>query len=300
MPARSFTLEALNDWLSPHGIVIVRAEPILEGKANANFRVETALGETLLFRHHQRDAGKGALEFVLAQRLEEEAFMPRVLVHDAGRGFSLVEWKSGRSLEACMERGESSEVGAASEGIGSALAHIERHTFPFAGELDARLEVPSPWSTPGKGLGGYAAYLLEQDRVRQRIPQTELSRLKPMAKGLAEQIDRATPHPVLVHGDFKASNLLIDDGELSAVTDWEFAHAGSSLLSIGQLFRHPLPIGFEDGFVRGYFEAGGRLPDVWRRLARRVDIVNLLDFLNRPNIGPNLQEGILKLLAATD
>ena len=32
--------------------------------------------------------------------------------------------------------------------------------------------------------------------------------------------------PVMVHGDFRMGNLIVDDGQLAAVLDWELVHAG--------------------------------------------------------------------------
>lgn len=37
------------------------------------------------------------------------------------------------------------------------------------------------------------------------------------------------PAPVLVHGDFKANNILVGDGRARAVLDWELAHVGDRL-----------------------------------------------------------------------
>ncbi|MEZ6184692.1 MAG: hypothetical protein R3F62_06735 [Planctomycetota bacterium] len=69
----------------------------------------------------------------------------------------------------------------------------------------------------------------------------------------------------------------------------EFALAYTPLGDMGQLLRHPTPDGFEAGFVAGYREAGGSLPEGWRTTARLPDLANLLGFLDgeleRPNVG---------------
>ena len=42
----------------------------------------------------------------------------------------------------------------------------------------------------------------------------------------------------LVHGDFNPTNILIDDGAVSGVLDWEYCHSGTPYMDIGNLLRH--------------------------------------------------------------
>ena len=42
---------------------------------------------------------------------------------------------------------------------------------------------------------------------------------------------------VLLHGDFKVSNLHWADSDELLVLDWEFAYSGHALMDVGQLFR---------------------------------------------------------------
>ena len=80
--------------------------------------------------------------------------------------------------------------------------------------------------------------------------------------------------------------------------DWEFAFAGAPLNGIGNFLRYSsrqLPE-YESGFIEGYVQAGGILPDDWRRLARLVDLINLLDFLGRPDPTGAVVRDVLPLL----
>lgn len=65
--------------------------------------------------------------------------------------------------------------------------------------------------------------------------------------------DRAppTPHRTLVHGDFRLGNVLVDEGELTAVLDWEFATQGDPLEDLGWF------LGRYWRFGRWHHEAGG-------------------------------------------
>ena len=72
--------------------------------------------------------------------------------------------------------------------------------------------------------------------------------------------------PVLVHGDFRLGNLIVDSSGLAAVLDWELAHAGDPLEDLGWLcvkawrFGEALPVaglGSYDELIAAYESAGG-------------------------------------------
>lgn len=76
--------------------------------------------------------------------------------------------------------------------------------------------------------------------------------------------------PVVVHGDLRLGNLLIDQAGLAAVLDWELAHLGDPLEDLGWFcvrawrFGSALPAGgvaTRDELVGAYEEAGGRRVD---------------------------------------
>jgi hypothetical protein len=41
-----------------------------------------------------------------------------------------------------------------------------------------------------------------------------------------------------VHGDFNSTNILVHKGAVTCILDWEFSHAGSPYMDIGNLLRH--------------------------------------------------------------
>jgi len=92
----------------------------------------------------------------------------------------------------------------------------------------------------------------------------------------------------LVHSDYNGKNLIaVGAGgrwSISAVLDWEFAFSGSPLTDIGNMlrFRGELPAGFADGFIAGYRDGGGELPEGWREISEALDLYALADFLTRP------------------
>jgi aminoglycoside phosphotransferase (APT) family kinase protein len=110
---------------------------------------------------------------------------------------------------------------------------------------------------------------------------------------------------VLVHGDYKAQNLLVRQAgaswDVAAVLDWEFAFAGSPLFDVAICLRYGdiLPPAFTTAFAAGYRAHGGILPPDWRRIIRLLDLVNLCGFLDAPDArGPMIAE-VTALLRAT-
>ncbi|WP_241432249.1 phosphotransferase family protein [Ilumatobacter nonamiensis] len=90
-------------------------------------------------------------------------------------------------------------------------------------------------------------------------------------------IDHRPPpvDPVVVHGDFRLGNLIVDRNGLSAVIDWELAHLGDPMEDLGWLcvkawrFGQPPPVGglgeYEQLFEAYEAAAGVRVdPDVVR------------------------------------
>src|SRR5262249_31223649 len=91
----------------------------------------------------------------------------------------------------------------------------------------------------------------------------------------AETFRREAAAPVLLHGDFKASNLHWTLDERLLVLDWEFAYAGPALMDIGQLLRWRPPEAFVTAFAAAYQNHGGVLSADWRRSADVFDLVIL-------------------------
>lgn len=85
-----------------------------------------------------------------------------------------------------------------------------------------------------------------------------------LAANLPEQI---APH--LVHGDFRLGNLLVEDGRLTGVLDWELAHAGDfhedlayGCMTVWRFARPDRPalgLGGIDDYIAAY-QAGGGAP----------------------------------------
>jgi len=83
---------------------------------------------------------------------------------------------------------------------------------------------------PGEGAAGAALDHWEGTLRRVQLePQPELTYVLAWLRDHAP----ASPTTVLVHGDFKPGNLLLDGDRVSAVLDWETAHLGDPHEDLG-------------------------------------------------------------------
>lgn len=86
---------------------------------------------------------------------------------------------------------------------------------------------------------------------------------------LRRHAPREAARPVLVHGDFRNGNLMVDESGLVGVLDWELAHLGDAMEDLGWLCVNAwrfgcsgLPVGgfgTRDDLFAGYEAAGGHV-----------------------------------------
>lgn len=122
-----------------------------------------------------------------------------------------------------------------------------------------------PEEVPGLPSADPLADLLRRlDAAGEPHPAFELG-----LRWLHENRPPARP-PVVLHGDFRLGNLMVDASGLVAVLDWELAHLGDPLQDLAWLcvrswrFGAPLPVaglGTRDQLARAYEAAGGGVVD---------------------------------------
>lgn len=232
------------------------------GFANLNVRV----GADRVLRVYLRDPAVRPKEALLLRRGWRSLRVPAVL--DEGDDFLLLERVAHGPLLATAEHGAA---------VGRALAELHQVRFDVAGHLGRDLTVVEPFPCAVSALRAHVDDLLEG-------PAGALMHdfAAPLRAFLAERADRlraSAGPPVLLHGDFKASNLHWTTDERLLVLDWEFAWAGPALMDVGQLARWAPPDAFCEAFAASYRGAGGALPHEWRRDAAAFDLANLVGLL---------------------
>lgn len=95
-------------------------------------------------------------------------------------------------------------------------------------------------------------WVAELDRV-EREPQPAL---RFIARWLREHLPDPPERVTLVHGDFRPANVLINDGRLEVLLDWELAHLGDPVDDLGW---YTCSIYTAEHFLTGRWETGNFL-----------------------------------------
>jgi len=259
-------------------------ELLASGRANTNYRIQTT-GSDLVLRLYTRDREACARETAILALAGSLVPAPLVLhaspvPYGDTPPYVIETWLEGRRPDAVIEANPSlaQKVGVA---LGAAAAAISAQSLGHSGFFTV-----APSLQVGAPLPGFERYIVacfEEQGGAARTGEAFAKRVVAFVRENLAYLPDDREGVSLVHGDFKASNLLVDpeDGHVTGVLDWEFAFAGSPLFDLATLLRESagLPREFELGLVEGYESAGKRLPPHWRRTARLLDLANLCTFL---------------------
>lgn len=247
------------------------------GLANANVRVD----DDRLLRVYRRDVGALDKEAALLER-EWRAFrVPEVL--DRGDDFLVLEY---------VDHGPIGDAPEYAEAVGRALAEVHRIGFAEPGFLGPEAgRVVEPF---GDFFGAFRGHVASREGVPAEIRRRVVDQLDAHRDGVEALAERA----VLLHGDFKVSNLHWSDDDRLLVLDWEFAYAGPALADVGQLLRWTPSSAFRRRFAASYRQAGGELPEEWERWAALLDLVNLVGLIDGADEGSRRMSDVRRRIGA--
>jgi aminoglycoside phosphotransferase (APT) family kinase protein len=125
--------------------------------------------------------------------------------------------------------------------------------------------------------------------VRNGWSDGEVAGLRDVAARAAVDLEGAAP--CLVHSDLNPKNVLVDPATLrvTAVLDWEFAHAGHPATDLGNLLRFDRVPAYLESVLEGWSAgsgAGGTDRRRAVRLARSADLVALVELAARTVTNP--------------
>jgi aminoglycoside phosphotransferase (APT) family kinase protein len=256
------------------GVGAATFEPIGGGLTNTLHRATTARGDAVAVKTFA-DAETRDLELELLAALAPSVPVPDVI---GSHGNSIVyRWIDGVTLLDARRRGDDTMPFAAA--LGRTLAAIAR----------------SDRARPDRARAMDASQLASPI-VRDRIGAGLASAL---GERLPAWLANAPSDAVLVHGDFGARNILVRDGAVVGILDWEAACSGAAAWDIGHLFRYPnrWSQAFRDAFAAAYTDAGGVLPASWWLASRCVDATGLIAVLADPRDLPSVFADCRDLLA---
>jgi Ser/Thr protein kinase RdoA (MazF antagonist) len=287
------------------GARVVAAFPLRSGLRNTNYRLDFAGGRSAVLRLYVADPEVCAREAAVLAAVAGRLPAPRVLHSDAAAQppFALLGWLDGQPLDEVLVRADAATAVEIATGCGATLSRIHEIHFPAAGFFGSDLSVIRP-------MPAWATAVLEAltGRVEGRLGPALSDRVRATVDSNASAVESVWSGAVLVHADFRASNLLVREGadpsdvprlrsgrdaayrstesaagrwRLAGILDWEFACAGCKLIDFSAFLRNDgsRPPGFNDAFAAAYLAAGGALPADWRRLTGLVDLLNLLQLL---------------------
>ncbi len=286
------------------GQTVLQVQPFSGGRRNSNYRLEVAgQSAALVLRMYTADPSACLREQRLLELVKDSVPVPRILQASplAEPPWTLMSFVEGERMDLALATSSAAATHEITRSAGSALAHIHQVRFPSAGFLDEQLDVREALA-PEYRWHTMLRTMLEQDGLLKNLGDVLSERLRRFVDD-NETLEEAMSSggPCLSHSDYKPWNLLVAASEVAAVLDWEFAFAAAPLNDIGNFLRYSaryLPE-YESGFIEGYVEAGGDLPNDWRRLARLVDLINLLEFLSRPDESGTVARDVRPLLEAT-
>jgi aminoglycoside phosphotransferase (APT) family kinase protein len=203
-------------------------------------------------------------EFLLLQALSSQGLpVPRAFWMDKagrwiGRPAMVLERRPGRTERGML--GERSSLGLAlstrvqlAKQMADALAAI--HALDV--ESVAHLRVPDPRPPARRELE-------IQEAAVQRDGLGEEPELVLAACWLRNNLPPPPPRVVIVHGDYRPANVLVEQGQLTSVLDWELAHRGDPAEDLGwylaSVYRHEhfIPGAWSpDDFLARYAQRSG-------------------------------------------
>lgn len=174
-------------------------------------------------------------EFQLLDRLSRTAIpAPGVLWLDEfgeqlGRPSVIMHRVAGRAHRAVLNGTDPLAIGADGRlELARAMTDLlaDLHTLDLAATGVAAVLGPPPADPAETELARWVAELDDSELE----PQPALR----MAIGwLQDHVPAAPERPVLVHGDYRPANILIENGKITALLDWELAHWGDPVDDLG-------------------------------------------------------------------
>lgn len=283
------------------GAMVTAAETLSGGLANTNLRLDLdrAPGRVVL-RLAQRDPDGLAREAALLALAARNGIPAAPLLHvetDArrlGAPFLVLGFVEGEMLETALAGADDSTVADLGYAVGELLAGVHAIPFETAGFLDADLGVAEPVVMGGEGLQAFAATMVQNPLVAERLGGARVARLTALLEAQSGRLDGWRGGACLAHCDANGSNILVahtgTHWRVAALLDWEFAFAGSPFFDLGNTIRPPVgdnPLWLA-GIEAGYRTSGGVLPADWPELARLADLTSWLDFASRTQATPAL------------
>lgn len=271
--------------------------PLAGGYSGETFLVGAAGSEAVL-RLYLRRPERAGVDAALLQLVRDIVPVPRVL--DARTSstaeqpaYLLTERLPGERLDVALPDASAEARRHAGEDLGAILARLSAIPFLRGGAfVDDQLTI-EPWPSAAGGLEDWLHAHREAEFFAS-WSDADWDTLTEVARSGQDLLDDYVSRICLVHSDVNPKNVLIDaeNGTVTGLVDWEYAHAGTPYTDLGNLLRFETDEVFARAVLRAFTaQAPGIAPG--RRavqLARVADLFALVELAARPATNPVVEE----------
>lgn len=280
-----------------------------EGCANTNYKVTFQNNRPpIVIRIYMREKSALKREVAIHRLVEKTIPVPKHHYFDDScqhypYAYSILEWIDGTLMrEIVLSKNEQAQEIVFE--AGQYLDVLRKIKFDKGGFFDEKLSVRQ-FSEEEKYLP-YVLNILKDNIVKDSLGYSLLDSVRKLVEQnshLLPDLDDAN----LTHGDYDPANIMVKKingrWKIAAILDWEFAFSGTYLLDIGLMLRysHKLPKYYEEKFIEGIQSNGYRLPKTWKKQAKLMDLLCLLQLAHyNPNSErPKLNRDVVSLINNT-
>jgi aminoglycoside phosphotransferase (APT) family kinase protein len=280
---------------------VAQIEMFTGGRSTTNYKI--TLKETeqkFVLRLYPKNDRSWRKELALHNQLKGILPVPEILYLSEDRliiekPFSIVQFLEGQTLDSyAAANGPFPDSLARKIGEASAVIH-QQQEYAREGIFDENLNV----TDNGIPILSWWDHFLN-GRAGERLDSGVRSKLVRFIKENQELLLQITERFVFSHGDFRPANLMVKDGKLIGIIDWEGALSAPPYFDIGQFirYREQVPDRAKSSFIDAYNQ-NARYPvrANWEKLAKVMDLINLFCFLDSEQERPQLFADMRRLAA---
>jgi aminoglycoside phosphotransferase (APT) family kinase protein len=270
------------------------------GKRTTNYKIRLKESEQeFVLRIYPENDRSWHKEFKLQNTLKNYLPVPEMyylnedkLIID--KPFSIVQFLDGVTLDKHLA-GNNRISELLAQNIGESLAIIHQKEFKGLLEENSQTKDGLPL------ILSWYDYLLNH-RAIERLGTRIINKLKIIIHENNELLGQMAQNFVFSHGDFRPANIMVKDGRLIGIIDWEDALSAPDYFDIGQFTRYKehLSEKAKNRFISGYNQNTRRpVGKDWEKLSKLMDLVNLLVFLDNEEEKPKLFSDMRNLIEKT-
>ena len=277
-------------------------EMLTGGRSTTNYKIRIkGLNQIFVLRIYPKADKSCHKEFTIHNTVKDYIPVPEIYyINDdktiIDKPYAIVQYLDGIMLDKYMfENAGLDEILA--EEIGEKLAWLHQKEFDKEGYLDENLNIIGDLPPI---LSWYEYFL--NNRAGERLGSRMKMKIFECLKDNNSLLVQMTQKFAFSHGDFRPSNLMVRDGRLVGILDWEKSFSVPVYYDIGQFIRYMDQIkdSSEKSFITGYNQnARIPVPDEWRKMAKLTDMANILWFLNIKEDKTNLFSDMINLIQRT-